>query len=281
MTHTDPARTVQPELFERVYDRAVHERFDAVESHGWWSVNVVTNRAALVAPRREEEWIETGKTVCICHDVERGLGHRDVDPNFARRADVEAPAALVRMLAIERQAGIRATYNVVGSFLNEVRAGIEQDGHALAFHSYDHVLEHDQLVACRQVDYRIKGYRPPQSKLTAELRDDRLCRHNFEWLASSTSSLGCTVPKLENRLVKLPILFDDFDLHKGRMSYDAWRRMALDAIRAHDWVAFSLHDCYAAYWLDGYASLLEEIKTMARPRTMDEVAADLYLAAGV
>ncbi len=281
MQHTDRARTVQPELFERVYDRAVHHHFRATDVSGWWSIPVATNRSAIVPGLRREEALDFGKTVCVCHDIERGLGHRDIEPEFARRADAEAPAALDQMLTIERDVGVRATYNVVGCFLSEVRERIEREGHDLAFHSYDHDSGQEQLAACRRVDYRIKGYRAPQSKLTAELRDARLCWHNFEWLASSASSLGLTVPKLDDRMVKIPVLLDDFEMHRSGWSFDEWRRRALEAVREHEFVALGLHDCYAGHWLPHYAGFLEEVKALARLRTLNEVAGDLYVAGAV
>jgi hypothetical protein len=181
---------------------------------------------------------------------------------------------------VERRVGIPATYNVVGCLMHEVRAPIERDGHALAFHSWDHDTGRDQLEACRQVDYRIKGYRVPQSKLTSELSNERLAWHNFEWLASSPSSLGIEVPRLERRMVKIPVGLDDFDLHTGALSFDGWRRRILDLVRAHDFVALGFHDCFAGHWLPQYEPLLRELAAVARPRTLDEVAADLYLAAG-
>lgn len=281
MRHTDPARTVRPELFERVYDRAVHHHFRATPADGWWSISLARNRTAIVKADRREERRDAGKTVCLCHDIERGLGHREVDPAFARQADATSPAALDRMLAIEHAAGVRATYNVVGCFLPEVRARIEAPGHALAFHSYDHELDREQLGACRRVDYRIKGYRAPQSRLTAELRDASLCWHNFEWLASSVSSLGSSVPRLDHRLVTVPILIDDFEMHQHGLGFAEWRRRTIEAIRERDFVALSLHDCYAGHWLASYAEFLEEVKPMARLQTMDELAGDLYVAAGV
>ena len=45
-------------------------------------------------------------------------------------------------------------------------------------------------VRVATIDYRIKGYRPAQSRITAELTDANLAFHNFEWLASSRYSLG-------------------------------------------------------------------------------------------
>ena len=281
MEHTDRARTVQAPLFERVYDRAVHQHFRAVEVEGWWAIDVEGHRGAVVplAPRPVER--VAGKTVCVCHDIERGLGHRHDDPGFARRADAQADGALDQMLAIERRVGVRATYSVAGCLLADVRARIEADGHCVAFHSFDHDLEREQLPACRTVDYRIKGYRPPQSVLTPELRGNRLAWDNFEWLASSSASLGFDRPRLERRLVRIPIRLDDHPLHTGRMDVAAWQRRVMAAIDAHDFVAFSLHDCYAPHWLPAYENLLEAVARRARLRTLDEVSAEVYLTAGV
>jgi hypothetical protein len=280
MKHTDPNRTVQPELFERVYDRAVQHLFRARPRHGWWRIPVAGNRSRIVPLTRREENVEPGRTICITHDTERGHGHRDVDAEFARRADAESPEALEQMLAIEERVGIRATYHVVGSFLMEVRARIESAGHALAFHSYDHGPAEAQLARCRKVDYRIKGYRPPRSRLTPELRDERIHLHNVEWLAASTTPLGVTEPAVADRLARIPIAFDDFPLHTAAKTYEEWRRMAVDAIATRDFVAFGLHDCYGPHWLPDYERFLREVTAVATPRTMDEVASLLYLAAG-
>lgn len=279
MKHTDEKRHVQPELFERVYDRAVNHHFLAVREGQWWSIDVAANRNARIVARRADEAIENPKTVCLCHDIERGFGHR-MNPQWAANADREAPAALDRMLSIERAGGVRATYNVVGEFLHEVRGKIESDGHCIAFHSYDHGSK-QQLDRCRHVDYRIKGYRSPNSRLTSELTDSSLCWYNFEWLASSASSFGFSNPRLSDRMVKIPILFDDFDLHRGRQTFEQWRRMALDAIRQRYFVAFSLHDCYAQHWLPHYEDLLRDISKLARLRTLDEVASDMFLAGAI
>jgi hypothetical protein len=281
MQHTDPARTVQAALFERVYDRAVLQHVRAVEVDGWWAIDVAAHRRAFVPLTPYVVERAPGKTVSVCHDIERGLGHRHADPAFARRADTEADAALDRMLAIERRVGVRATYSVAGCLLADVRARIEADGHCVAFHSFDHDLEREQLPACRAVDYRIKGYRPPQSVLTPELRGNRLAWDNFEWLASSAASLGFDRPRLDRRLVRIPIRLDDYPLHAGRTDVAAWRRRLMAAIAAQDFLAFSTHDCYAPHWLPVYESLLEAIAPVARLRTLDEVSAELYLAAGV
>ncbi len=65
------------------------------------------------------------------------------------------------------------TYNVVGTLLDGVRDRIEAGGHAVAFHSFDHGDGLDQLHRCREVDYRLKGYRLPRSQPTPETTDTR------------------------------------------------------------------------------------------------------------
>jgi hypothetical protein len=281
MKHTDPKRVVKPDLFERVYDRAVNHQFVTTRVRDWWRVDIAANRGAIVIGRRRSETIERRKTICICHDVERGLGHRHTDPQFALRAEQDAPWALDAMLDIERRLNVRATYNVAGVFLDDVRERIERDGHCLAFHSFNHEIDEKQLPRCRQVDYRLKGYRAPQSVMTPELGDHELCWHNFEWLARSAYSSGFYKPRLENRIAKIPILFDDFDMYRGRITFDGWRRMAIDAMEKNDFVAFSMHDCYAHLWLSNYEQFLREVKTLGSLKTLDEISADLFLAGAV
>jgi hypothetical protein len=285
MRHTDRARTVQPPLYERIYDRAVQARFDATRDGDWWRVNLDANAHRLLALERRERSVRETKAICIVHDTERGLGHEDVDPVFARAAETAAPAHLDAMLGIERAHGHRTTYAVVGSFMGEVRERIEAGGHALAFHSYDHRpadpaggAEDSQLRRCRRVDYRLKGYRAPRSIITGELADDSLVYYNFEWLASSASSLGTHVPVLDRGIVKLPVLRDDFPLHRRAMSYDEWEARVFTLVDDHHVVALGLHDCYADHWLSRYPDLLDRLGRRGALTTLDELAARVMLA---
>jgi hypothetical protein len=281
---TDPRRNPGRELFERIYDRSVQRLFEAEREDGWWVIDVERNRARIVTPAtaaddERDEGI-SAKTICITHDIERGLGHRDVEPAFADLADTKAARSLDEMLLAEELAQVQTTYCVVGALFDETRAKIQARGHALAFHSYDHVVEPragaDQLSRCRQVDYRVKGYRPPRSRLTAETSDENLLFHNFEWLASSRFSLGIDEPTMHRRLVKIPIAFDDFPLHRG-MAYDEWERRGLEHIARSRFVAFGLHDCYAEHWLPHYAKLMARLKDIGTLKTLDQVAADVTL----
>jgi peptidoglycan/xylan/chitin deacetylase (PgdA/CDA1 family) len=285
LLHTDRARAVQRPLFDRVYDGSVGAPYRAAREGQWWVLDVATNadavlRAPVGALRRSDE-----PQICVCHDIERGWGHLDDDPAFAAAIDVDAPAHLAQMLEIEAAAGVRATYSIVGFLIPELGEQVRSAGHTVAFHSFDHAgpgdpdAEH-QLGACREIDYRIKGYRPAQSHLTRELTDANLAFHNFEWLASSQHSLGTTTPALVNGVVRIPLLFDDFDLHHGA-AYGEWEAAGLRAIEETRGAAFSLHDCYGATWLDHYPALLRRVGDLGRFRTLDDVAAEVLLARAV
>jgi hypothetical protein len=252
--------------------------FRARREGPWWIIDVAEARARLLRPERRKETHRSSKTICICHDIERGRGHVREDPEFAARAEHRSPAALEEMRRIEAEVGVRATYFVLGSLMSELKQGLEAEQHAVAFHSFDHRLDRsDQLRRCREVDYRIKGYRPPQSKITAELSDRGLLFHNFEWIASSPGSLGVTSPKMHAGLVRMPIGFDDFPMYDSRLTYDDWECIALDRIAGSDFAAISLHDCYAPYWLPRYRGFLEQVREMGELRTLDEVAAGVTL----
>lgn len=282
LAHTDRARRVGPELFERVYDRVVTTLFAARRDGDWWDIDVRAASNQVVVPERRTEPLGRGKTICICHDVERGLGHVDVDAGFAQRAEETAPGDLEAMRRIEAELGVRATYCVVGSLLSEVRVGLEAEGHCLAFHSFDHRLDRDdQLPRCREVDYRLKGYRPPRSEITGELSDRNLLFHNFEWLASSRGALGITAPELRGGLVRLPIALDDFPMHSRGIPYEEWEHDALRHVAESDFAAIGLHDCYAPQWLSSYRGFLEKLRAMGELRTLDEVAAEITLSSAV
>ncbi len=286
LRNTDRNRIVQRTLFDRLYDRNVTELFPVRREGDWWVLEVDRMRDRIVIPARTAEEAPRVRTISVCHDVERGLGHRRAGAR-STGANNGFARALTAMLEIENELGVRATYNVVGMLLDEVGEEIRAGGHCVAFHSYDHALgrlrpwrrraRQGQLVSCRQVDYRIKGYRPPQSKLTAELTDENLAFHNFEWIASSSISLGMSEPEMMHGLVWIPIEFDDHNLFRGRLTYDEWERMAFDRLENGAFVAFGLHDCYSALWLPRYEKFLRRVRTLGRLETLDQVAARITL----
>ncbi len=275
IANTDPKRKVQPELFNRIYDREVLRLLDAKRSKEWWRINVNDNRNKLIKPEKCQNIHEWGKVICILHDIEQTLGTTGGGNTFLS-AQISA-RALDTMLEIERKSGVKATYSVVGSIMPRLKYRIKQDGHCLAFHSYDHNPGEYQLERCRKIDYRIKGYRAPRSIITQELNDNNLCHHNFEWLASSKRSLGITYPVFKNRIVRIPIAIDDYPLQQKKLTYAQWKNEVIRLAKENDFVVIGTHDCYAAGWITGYEHLLAELKEIGNLRTLDRVAEDIRL----
>ncbi|MDH3688938.1 MAG: hypothetical protein OEU36_05605 [Gammaproteobacteria bacterium] len=303
--HTNRGVPAEGKLFDRIYDRILQQHYEVERSGLWWRVDLGRNANRLVAPEVREGERRNVKTLCVCHDIERALGHLHYHRSFAQSIEVSSRHALDVMLGIEGRLGVRATYHVVGCLMNEVRAPIERGDHSFAFHSFDHGLHDGSLQGwahrfmkrmlglldprlgtakaealrrCREVDLRVKGYRPPQSFITREISDANLNHYGFEWLASGAASLGTRSPHLRNGIAKVPILFDDFDLHCRRLDYDQWLDKALRLIETHEFVAFGLHDCYADHWLPHYERLLEVLLPFGRVCTLDQVSAEILLA---
>jgi hypothetical protein len=104
----DLQRPVRRSLFARVYDRTVMERFAATKSRGWWVINVDSNKNRVVTSTKCEEVTPRGPRVCICHDIERGLGRSGIDEERMRTADRIEPEVLAEMIRCEKTADIRA-----------------------------------------------------------------------------------------------------------------------------------------------------------------------------
>lgn len=306
--HTDPNRSVKRPLFDRVYDHVIQKHYKAKREKDWWKIDIAENRDKIVIGKKEKRAIAKGKVICICHDIERGLGHVNIDNRLAAFANKKGSSMLTRMLAIEKEMAVKASYNVVGVLFNELRDQIEKEGHCLAFHSYDHrvikgrllkkfyantsgKIRHlldqinarfagNQLAKCRDVDYRIKGYRAPQSVLTAELSDNNLCFHNFEWLGYYFPKTNRPEPVLENRVVKIPIQFDDYHMYSKGINFKDWQHTVIQKIKENNFLAIGLHDCYGNYWLPKYRDFLETIRPMAQLKTLNEVANEVFLTNG-
>jgi hypothetical protein len=167
--------------------------------------------------RKKPKWWGREETISICHDIEAGLGHIGIDPEFSERASRTYLERLERMLAIEKEMGLRVSYNMVGLLFENVREMIERDGHCITFHSYDYYLSKDILSNLRVVDINVKEYRTPRSLVTEELNETNLSQYDFEWLASSATSLGIELPVVQNGIVKIPIRYDDFELHERKI----------------------------------------------------------------
>lgn len=120
--------TVNPELFERLYNRNIQHHFKAQKQGDFWVINVPDHREKLIALTPMTEPAQMLKrSACIVHDI-----------------DTSSPIELAglseqleRILMAEKDLGVCATYNVLGEIFDAVRAPIQQGGHALAFRSFD------------------------------------------------------------------------------------------------------------------------------------------------
>jgi hypothetical protein len=301
--HSDTRRAPSGTFLKRIYDDTISQHFDATRQGDWWLLDSRTNRERVVPLAKKVEARDGTKKICITHDIERGIGHRIVDPHFAQKAERYGSEHLGKMLAVEHALDCRTTYCVVGSILAEVRAEIEHQGHCLGFHSYDHAFEPKplwqklrlrylrvrflsrigkyppavQLKLCREIDYMIRGYRPPNSIITPELCVENLRCFNFDWFASSSDSLGTKEPCFRDGVVFLPIAFDDFSLYSGDRSYADWEAKALSIIERRNFTALGLHDCYGDHWLPHYRSFLERVMDMGELNTLDDIANEIIL----
>ncbi len=137
---------VDRQLFDRIYDRDVQMHFDVDQKDGMWIIDVRKHQHKLIAPEKREAIVERDKkSICILHDMERGPGSTG-DAALAESAAQKEGKTLREILRIERNQDLKATYCVVGSLLNDVRSSIEQDGHCIAFHSYDHHISRQPVT---------------------------------------------------------------------------------------------------------------------------------------
>ena len=269
-------KRIAPELFLRIYNCPPRRyRCTKVGLGGaeYWEIPVDQNRDRLVplAPA-EPPPIEEEPLVCVLHDVEENIDTA-ISP-------AECAENLTRMLRMEKEQGADATYNILGCLLDRKRGEIwdSNERHSIGFHSYDHVTtDCRQLDRCREADLRVRGYRPPQSKITAELTDYNLSRLNFEWLASSAGSLGQSRCVLQNGIAKIPIHLDDYPLFTNQMDYETWEAALFERAQAAGFLAVGLHDCYGKHWLARYPRLLEKLQTFGRLVTADYVCDRIFL----
>jgi len=267
---------VDNSFFTKVYDyskRNFNSSKKKIKKAEYWKIDLKKNLDKIVRLKPLlREIKKSKKIVCIYHDIEE-----DVDTQISKEKCKEY---LQKMLEIEKKQGISVTYNLLGSLFNEKEKIIQSYGnHSISFHSYDHNLKDlNQLKKVREVNLQVRGYRPPQSKLTRELNDYNLSYHNFEWLMSSASSLNTTEPKLENGIVKIPLFIDDFPLHKMEISYERWENNLLETIKNNDFVAFGTHDCYGYHWIGKYNELINKLKARGCEfRTCDEISNYIFL----
>jgi len=273
-------KAIQPDLFRRVYDSpARHYCCHRVTlgSAEYWEVSLADNadRVVRLVPFAPPSPEAARTLICVFHDIEENV-------------DTDIPAAacqkdLASMLKIEKDREVRSTYNVLGTLFQHKRDEIwsSNPGHSLGFHSFNHDLtDESQLERCRQVDLQVRGYRPPRSVITSELTDYRLSFLNFEWLASGERSIRSSCCALQNGIVKIPILTDDYPLVTGQADYRQWQDRLLESARQRRFLAFGLHDCYANVWLDFYGNLLDQLSAIGDFVTADETSDRVFWLQG-
>ena len=99
LRYTDDARETGGSLFARIYDHPPERLLGARRRGGWWEVDVDRCRPRVVQGLAAVERRTSAPVFCVCHDLEGGWGHRDLDPELAERMDRESPAAIERALA--------------------------------------------------------------------------------------------------------------------------------------------------------------------------------------
>jgi peptidoglycan/xylan/chitin deacetylase (PgdA/CDA1 family) len=270
-------RAVDPALFNRIYDeppRRYSCHLTRVDGAEYWVValaNVADRVVPLQTIASADPTSPSGPTICLFHDTEG-----DVDTTVPTP---QCRANLVRMLAIEAERGVRATYNILGTLFAETHVMVAARGHALGFHTYDHALDGvDQLRRVRRLDLQVRGYRPARSLLTPEVRDYRLSYFNFEWLLCSARTLGFDECRIESGIAKIPVHLDDYGLHTGEMTYAGWMERLRRLLATRRFVAIGLHDCYGHRWLDHFDELLVELGETGTLKTCDDIADELFLA---
>jgi hypothetical protein len=82
---------------------------------------------------------------------------------------------------------------------------------------------------------------------------------------------------LENGIVKIPALVDDYSIATGAETYQHWFDRIMETVRHKSFVAIGLHDCYSECWLDNYFDLLESLKSSGKLWTCDQVLNHTYL----
>ena len=87
LEHTDKKRNVKKPLFDRIYDLSVNRYYKAEKDGRWWKINLTENEDKIVIPEKGYSTNKNEKTICLTHDIERGLGHLGIDKDLVTRAD--------------------------------------------------------------------------------------------------------------------------------------------------------------------------------------------------
>lgn len=192
--------------------------------------------------------------VIIFHDYEREFANK----RLGKYADI----GLNFMLKVEREYNIKATYNVVGKICElypKTVLEIKKYGHEIASHTYLHedpkTLSYRELEesikkskeAFEKLGIKINGFRSPRSNWNHDLIKI-LAKEKFSWNAESDNSRFPYY--IKNRLLRIPIRFDDWEYQSKNMDPDTMfnklRDIVKRGIRENSYIAIGFHP-----WVEG------------------------------
>jgi peptidoglycan-N-acetylglucosamine deacetylase len=233
----------------------------------------------------------TRAVVILLHDVEEALPD---DPRglSSVREGTEA------CLESEARHGFRATYNLVGSFAEQIEDLVRRmaaEGHELASHGASHSevvglepasLRREVVAAEENIrrisGTRIRGFRSPRSRWSMPLLD-LLAERGYQWNAEADFSPYPYQVPLGRRgdLVRLPVALDDWDYVRRRSSprnvLDRWKREVLSAEERGCWVAIGSHPSVLgvqARRMEGFDEFLQWLSARdVRVMTLGEASA--------
>jgi hypothetical protein len=269
------SRPAQPELFERIYDHTPGALFEVRRRGPWWVVDVEANRHRLVRPEPRTAPTRPEATLCLVHD----LSARDV----GARPAVTRPSQAIRLVEdttrVVKGLGCPVTFIVPRALFDEVRGRVAGEEHALGFAS-DHALVSGELgpelVRCRGVDQRTKGYRLADAR-PAELQEAlELCYHKFDWLLVAGSRANRATLGLERGVVNIPISLDDHAL--AEPGCDTWASQLEAIVNTEPPAVVSLGTNWSRLDLDGRRRLLERVARPADLKTCDQLTEAFILS---
>ena len=190
--------------------------------------------------------VPASNMVTFYHDIEQDFDS-NADPHLCRQMVKE-------FLAIEKQFGISATYNVVGKLFQDqpdLIDWISEAGQEVAFHSHNRQSDWrpeyfaSEVKLCRDTSVLPRGYRSPESAWDQSTLQS-LWANGFLWNAEAETQRDEPYFVYKG-LVRLPIATDDRPLHEGRLSVEHWIQQFAQLLRKRSYFAIGSHDSVASF----------------------------------
>ncbi len=218
--------------------------------------------------------------------------YHDVEQDFDNDADIGVCRRMINeFLAIEKQYGIPATYNVVGKIFREqpdLINTILEAGQEIAFHSFNHQKDWrpdyfaNEVKLCRETSAIPVGYRSPCSQFNNDTLQT-LWDNKFLWDAESDDRREPYF--VYKGLVRLPIAMDDWEVFVQRISPVQWVEKFSELLKTRAYVSIGSHDVYTSYNPEVHLRAWEELIQLALKRKALIVsfseAADLFRRAAL